>query len=40
MPEALKLVIAKEEPILKAARKNDFDIKKLKDAWKKAQKIK
>ena len=40
MPEALKLVIAKEEPILKAARKNDFDIKKLKDAWKQAQKIK
>ena len=40
MPEALKLVVAKEEPILKAARKNDFDIKKLKDAWKQAQKIK
>ena len=29
MPEALKLVVAKEEPILKAARKKDFNIKKL-----------
>ena len=30
MPEALKLVVAKEEPILKAARKKDFNIKKIK----------
>ena len=40
MPEALKLVVAKEEPILKAARKKDFNIKKLKDAWIQAQNIK
>ena len=39
MPEALRLVTAKEEPILEAARKADFNIDKLKKAWAEAQKI-
>ena len=39
MPEALRHVTAKEEPILKAARKADFNIEKLKKAWAEAQKI-
>ena len=39
MPEALRLVTAKEEPILKAARKADFNIEKLREAWSEAQKI-
>ena len=39
MPEALRLVTAKEEPILEAARKADFNIEKLKKAWAEAQKI-
>ena len=40
MPDALKLVTAKEEPILKAAREKGFNIDKLKKAWLEAQKIK
>ena len=40
MPEALRLVTSKEEPILEAARKSDFNIQKLKQAWAAAQKIK
>ena len=40
MPDALKLVTAKEEPILKAARKKGFNIDELKKAWAEAQKIK
>ena len=39
MTEALRHVTAKEEPILKAARKADFNIEKLKKAWAEAQKI-
>ena len=40
MPDALRLVIAREKPILKAARSKDFSVKKLKEAWIDAQKIK
>ena len=39
MPDALRLVIAKEEPILKAARSKDFTLEKLKSAWKESQDI-
>ena len=40
MPDALRLVIAREKPILKAARSKDFSVKKLKEAWINAQNIK
>ena len=40
MPEALRLVTAKEEPILEAARKADFNIEKLKKAFQASWDIK
>ena len=40
MPDALRLVIAREKPILKAARSKDFSVEKLKEAWINAQNIK
>tara|TARA_A100000164_G_C21840451_1_gene739856 strand:- start:484 stop:1179 length:696 start_codon:yes stop_codon:yes gene_type:complete len=40
MPDALRIVTEREKPILKAARKEGFNIEKLKIAWKESQKIK
>ena len=40
MPDAIRIVTEREKPILKAARKEGFNIEKLKIAWNESQKIK
>lgn len=40
LPAAINLVIAKEQPILKAAREPGFTVEKLKAAWLEADQIK
>ena len=39
LPDALRLVTDREKPILNAARKNEFNIEKLKKAFEESKKI-